>query len=77
MATELCGFITIVIGTFLLHTTRDLDITLQNISQLTVPGPPSQLEVAPLSRLPNAAAESQMRRIILTPAARAAESGWV
>jgi hypothetical protein len=28
MVTELCGFSTIVIGTFLLHATRDLDISL-------------------------------------------------
>ena len=28
MVTELCGFATIVIGTFLLHATRDLDISL-------------------------------------------------
>jgi hypothetical protein len=77
MATELCGFITIVIGTFLLHTTRDLDITIQNISQLTVPAPASQSQVHPLSRLPNAAPETQMRRSSLTPAVRAAESGWI
>jgi len=29
MATEVCGFIAIIIGTFLLHATRDLDITIQ------------------------------------------------
>ena len=28
MATEACGFTTIVIGTFLLHATRELDISL-------------------------------------------------
>ncbi len=77
MATELCGFITIVIGTFLLHTTRDLDITIQNISQLTVPAPASEEEVIPLSRLPNATPDAQMRRTSLTPGARAADSGWV
>jgi len=77
MATELCGFITIVIGTFLLHTTRDLDITIQNIGQLTVSAPASQLQVHPLSRLPSAAPETQMRRTSQTPAARASESGWV
>ena len=28
MATEACGFTTIVIGTFLLHATRELDVAL-------------------------------------------------
>ena len=28
MAAEACGFITIVIGTFLLHATRELDVSL-------------------------------------------------
>ncbi len=28
MVTEACGFATIVIGTFLLHSTRELDISL-------------------------------------------------
>ena len=28
MATEACGFTTIVIGTFLLHATRELDVSL-------------------------------------------------
>ena len=28
VVTEMCGFATIVIGTFLLHATRDLDISL-------------------------------------------------
>jgi drug/metabolite transporter (DMT)-like permease len=78
MATEVCGFIAIIIGTFLLHATRDLDITIQNISQLAVAAPSaSQEEVTPLSRLPKAAPETQMRRTSLTPAGRAAESGWV
>jgi len=31
MATEACGFITIVIGTFLLHATRELDVSLGEI----------------------------------------------
>ena len=75
MATELCGFITIVIGTFLLHATRDLDITIQNIGNLAVPAA-TQEEIIPLSRLPNAAPDTQMRRTSLTPGARA-ESGGV
>jgi hypothetical protein len=35
MATEACGFITIVGGTFLLHTTRDLDLTPLDLDRLT------------------------------------------
>lgn len=31
VASETCGFLTIVGGTFLLHTTRDLDITLADL----------------------------------------------
>ena len=30
--TEVCGFITIVIGTFLLHATRELDVSLSKCS---------------------------------------------
>ena len=33
--TEACGFITIVIGTFLLHSTKDLDISLASLSGMT------------------------------------------
>ena len=32
MATEACGFTTIVIGTFLLHATRELDVSLGELS---------------------------------------------
>ena len=32
MATEACGFTTIVIGTFLLHATRELDVPLGKLS---------------------------------------------
>ena len=35
IATEACGFTTIVAGTFLLHTTRDLDISVTDLSRLT------------------------------------------
>jgi len=35
MATEVCGFITIVGGTFLLHATRDLDLTPLDLDHLT------------------------------------------
>lgn len=35
VATEACGFVTIVAGTFLLHTTRDLDVTLSDLNRLT------------------------------------------
>ncbi|KAK9810385.1 hypothetical protein WJX72_009789 [[Myrmecia] bisecta] len=34
LATETCGFVTIVIGTFLLHATKDLDISFSDLSQL-------------------------------------------
>jgi hypothetical protein len=33
--TELSGFATIVIGTFLLHTTPDMEFSLQDLSRLT------------------------------------------
>ena len=33
--TEVCGFVTIVIGTFLLHSTKDLDITLASLNAAT------------------------------------------
>ena len=33
--TEACGFITIVIGTFLLHSTKDLDVSLASLSGMT------------------------------------------
>jgi hypothetical protein len=32
--TEGCGFATIVIGTFLLHATRDMDVSLSSMSHL-------------------------------------------
>ncbi|KAI8474297.1 MAG: magnesium transporter NIPA-domain-containing protein [Monoraphidium minutum] len=35
LATEACGFLTIVGGTFLLHTTRDLDLTPLDLDHLT------------------------------------------
>jgi hypothetical protein len=35
MVTQACGFITIVAGTFLLHTTKDMDLTVQDLDQLT------------------------------------------
>lgn len=34
IATEICGFITIIGGTFLLHTTRDLDVSFSDLSRL-------------------------------------------
>jgi hypothetical protein len=37
LATEGCGFLTIVAGTFLLHTTRDLDLSLADLGRLTGP----------------------------------------
>ena len=76
VATDLCGFITIVIGTFLLHATRDLDITMHNISQLAIPpaSTPSA-EGQNLTRLPSIS-EHQMRRSLPS---RTGESshGWV
>ncbi|CAL8467064.1 g6600 [Coccomyxa elongata] len=38
--TEGCGFTTIVIGTFLLHATRELDISLSDLTQLLRAPPP-------------------------------------
>ncbi len=35
IATEACGFTTIVAGTFLLHTTKDLDISVTDLNRLT------------------------------------------
>jgi hypothetical protein len=35
MATQACGFITIVSGTFLLHTTKDLDLTGVDLGEMT------------------------------------------
>ena len=35
IATEACGFVTIVAGTFLLHATRDLDTSLSDLASLT------------------------------------------
>lgn len=35
IATQACGFITIVAGTFLLHTTKDLDISVGDLNRLT------------------------------------------
>ena len=76
IATESCGFIAIVIGTFLLHATRDLDITLQNLSQLAQPSAAVHEEAVPLARMPSTA-EVQMRRTA-TPARNTdAGSGWV
>lgn len=38
IATEMCGFVTVVGGTFLLHTTKDMDFTFQNLSAMTRSG---------------------------------------
>jgi hypothetical protein len=35
IATEACGFTTIVAGTFLLHTTKDLEVSASDLSRLT------------------------------------------
>ena len=56
--TEGCGFVTIVIGTFLLHTTRDLDVSLSQFSQLAHATPAGSGHAArygelPLSRMPS------------------------
>lgn len=34
VATEACGFVTIVAGTFLLHTTRDLEVSVSDLNRL-------------------------------------------
>ena len=53
--TEVCGFVTIVIGTFLLHSTKDLDITLAGLNAAT-----KSTFSAP------SASELQMQRLPLT-----------
>ncbi|KAK9801955.1 hypothetical protein WJX73_010322 [Symbiochloris irregularis] len=67
--TEGAGFVTIVIGTTLLHTTRDLDVSLAQFSQLVQAAQPSGANLAqarggssaryselPLSRMPSSSA---------------------
>lgn len=34
IATEVCGFLTIVVGTFLLHVTRDLDVSMAALQHM-------------------------------------------
>lgn len=58
--TEVCGFVTIVIGTFLLHATKDLDITLASLSGMTKSSPDKGATFA--SNDP----EMQMQRLPLT-----------
>ncbi|MEW5307685.1 MAG: hypothetical protein WDW36_010063 [Sanguina aurantia] len=38
MATEGCGFVVIIAGTFLLHTTRDMDVTWSDVTRVTKDG---------------------------------------
>ena len=61
VVTELCGFITIVSGTFLLHATKDLDITMQNIRQLTTVPLENEQDAVSLSH-PSGSMEHQIRR---------------
>lgn len=60
--TETCGFVTIVIGTFLLHATKDLDITFASLSSITKSSADKSLSFANLSIDP----EMQMQRLPLT-----------
>uniref|UniRef100_A0A7S0WPU4 Probable magnesium transporter n=1 Tax=Chlamydomonas leiostraca TaxID=1034604 RepID=A0A7S0WPU4_9CHLO len=46
IATEACGFVTIVAGTFLLHTTRDMDISMADLGRLTMARGNSSLDRA-------------------------------
>jgi len=59
--TEVCGFVTIVIGTFLLHSTKDLDITLAGLNAATK----STLERSSSFNSSNLS-ELQMQRLPLT-----------
>lgn len=59
--TEVCGFVTIVVGTFLLHSTKDLDITLAGLNAATK----STLERGS-SFNSSSLAELQMQRLPLT-----------
>ena len=59
--TEMCGFITIVIGTFLLHSTKDMDITLASLNAATK----SALDRSG-SFSSSSLAELQMQRLPLT-----------
>lgn len=42
IATELCGFVTILSGTFLLHKTKDMGNTPKEVPVYSRPGPPDQ-----------------------------------
>lgn len=51
IATEACGFITIVGGTFLLHATKDMDITVSDLGKLTTKDTPhSSLMLASINK---------------------------
>ena len=65
IATEACGFIAIIIGTFLLHATKDLDITLQNLRNLTTPS----LAAIPADEIPVSRPQNSemQRRVTATP----------
>lgn len=60
--TEVCGFVTIVIGTFLLHATKDMDITLASLSTTAKSSADKSSTFANLSIDP----EMQMQRLPLT-----------
>lgn len=80
IATEACGFVAIVTGTFLLHSTRDLDVSLSNLSQMTRASGPNPEENAVLLSKPSS--DVQLRRTATGPASRnnnnnEASNGWV
>ena len=58
--TEVSGFVTIVIGTFLLHATKDLDISLASLSGMTKSSADKSANFA------NIDPELQMQRLPLT-----------
>ena len=74
---EACGFVAIVVGTFLLHATRELDVSLANIGRLTMPGLPLKGS-APLPR--SDSSELQLRRVAAMPSndrTAGSSNGWL
>lgn len=75
IATEACGFVAIVTGTFLLHSTRDLDVSLSNLSQMTRATAAGEEDTVLLSK---PSSDVQLRRTAAAPTSRSESSnGWV
>jgi hypothetical protein len=63
LATTLCGFATIVAGTFLLHTTRDMDLTVSDLDELTRGQSPATGSGASMASGPTAGALQKRRGV--------------